>query len=86
MIREEYIVSYSIKNGDNRIDNLTASANMYTIRLITRDKYYEIATKIFCQSGGMRVIDDYAKDGGKELFTKIHCILRSNSYRIVQDS
>ena len=24
-------------------------------------------------------IDDYAKDGGEELFTKMHCILGSNS-------
>ena len=31
-------------------------------------------------------IDDYAKDGGEELFTKMHCILESNSYRVVKDS
>ena len=31
-------------------------------------------------------IDDYAKDGGEELFTKMHCVLLSNSYRIVKDS
>ena len=24
-------------------------------------------------------IDDYAKDGGKELFTKMHCVLITNS-------
>ena len=30
-------------------------------------------------------IDDYAKDGGDELFTKMHCILLSNCYRIVKD-
>ena len=32
------------------------------------------------------VIDDYAKDGGEELFTKIHWVLQSNSYRIFKDS
>ena len=26
---------------------------------------------------------DYAKDGGKELFTEMHCVLLSKSYRIV---
>ena len=30
--------------------------------------------------------DDYAKDGGEELFAKMHCVLYSNSYRIVKDS
>ena len=34
----------------------------------------------------VRPIDDYAKDGGKELFTKMPCVLQSNSYRIVKDS
>ena len=24
--------------------------------------------------------DSYARDGGEELFTKMHCVLRSNSY------
>ena len=37
-----------------------------------------IATEIF--------IDDYAKDGGEELFTKMHRVLSSNYYRIVKDS
>ena len=26
-----------------------------------------------------RLIDDYAKDGGKELFTKMHCVRIKNS-------
>ena len=26
-------------------------------------------------------VDDYAKDSGEELFTKMHCVLRSKSYR-----
>ena len=34
----------------------------------------------------LNLIDDYAKDGGEELFTKMHCVLLSNSYRIVEDS
>ena len=25
--------------------------------------------------GGVASIEDYAKDGGKELFTKMHCVL-----------
>ena len=25
-----------------------------------------------------RLIDDYAKDGGEELFTKMHCVLTAN--------
>ena len=33
-----------------------------------------------------RPMDDYAKDGGKELFTVMHRVLQSNSYRIVKDS
>ena len=32
------------------------------------------------------IIDDCAKDGGKEFITKIHCILQWNSYRIFKDS
>ena len=32
------------------------------------------------------IIDDCAKDGGKEFFTKMQCVLLSNSYRIVKDS
>ena len=32
------------------------------------------------------LIDDYAKDGGQELFTNMHCVRQSNSYRIVEDS
>ena len=31
-------------------------------------------------------IDDYANDGGEALFTKMHCVLQLNSYRIVMDS
>ena len=31
-------------------------------------------------------IDDCAKDGGKEFFTKMHCVLLSNPYRIVKYS
>ena len=31
-------------------------------------------------------IDNYAKDGGEELFTKMNCVLQSNSYGIVKDS
>ena len=30
-------------------------------------------------------IDDCAKDGGEEFFTKMHCVLLSNSHRIVED-
>ena len=33
-----------------------------------------------------RTIDYCAKDGRKELFTKMHCVLSSNSYRIFKDS
>ena len=25
-----------------------------------------------------QIIDDYAKDGGEELFTKMHCVLITN--------
>ena len=35
---------------------------------------------------GVFSIDDYAKDGGEELFTKMHWVLQSNSYRIVKES
>ena len=28
--------------------------------------------------GGVTSIDDYAKDGGEELFTKMHCVLITN--------
>ena len=31
-------------------------------------------------------IDDYAKDGGEEVFAEMHCVLESNPYRIVKDS
>ena len=31
-------------------------------------------------------IDDYAKDGGKELFTNMHCILVTNSQRFYRNS
>ena len=31
-------------------------------------------------------IDDFAKDGGEELFTKMHCAFKSNSYRIIKES
>ena len=31
-------------------------------------------------------MDDFAKDGGEELFTKMHRVLQSNSCRIVKDS
>ena len=31
-------------------------------------------------------IDDYAKDGGEELSTKMHCVISSNFYRMVKDS
>ena len=34
----------------------------------------------------LTAIDDYAKDSGEEFFTKKHCVLQSNSYRIVEDS
>ena len=27
------------------------------------------------------LIDEYAKDGGEELFTKMHCVLISNPWR-----
>ena len=32
------------------------------------------------------LVDDCAKDGSEERFTKMHCVLRSNSYRIDKDS
>ena len=40
------------------------------------------------QSQGIEVpiIDDNAKDGGEGLFTKMHCFLSSNFYRIIKDS
>ena len=31
-------------------------------------------------------IDDCVKNGGKEFFTKMQCVLLSNSYAIVKDS
>ena len=30
-------------------------------------------------------MDDYAKDGDKEIFIKTHCILSLNSHRIIED-
>ena len=39
-----------------------------------------------CCRGAVNSIDDYAKDGGEELFTKMHRVLSSKSYRIVKDS
>ena len=35
-------------------------------------------TSIKSGGGGVTSIDDYAKDGGEELFTKMHCVLITN--------
>ena len=37
------------------------------------------------ETRGNRAIEDYAKDSGEEVSTKMDCVLLSNSYRIVKD-
>ena len=55
--------------------------NFGHLNLVFNEYFYEKIS--VCASSA---IDDCAKDGGKEFFTKMHCVLLSNSYRIVKDS
>ena len=50
---------------------------MVALKMVVRNLF----TKMHCVS-----IDDYAKDGGEEIFPKMHRALKSNFYRIVKDS
>ena len=40
--------------------------------------WHQILQELNIFVGSLEAIDDYAKDGGKELFTKMHCVLITN--------
>ena len=68
-------IDYCIHTADVRILNLQTFAN--TRQLLRHKSATVIVTlKLWkSTSDGFSAIDDYAKDGGKELFTKMHCVL-----------